>query len=96
VTERILCLDTSVLILWDHFLDLPIEYVDDHVLRSRAWKMAQQWRLPTLYDAAFLACTELVPAARDAERQFWTSDRELLRSLGTPRPAYVRELGVDA
>ncbi len=78
--------------LWDDFNDLPIEYVDFPVLRQRAWEIAQRFGLPTLYDAAFLACTEVAPAPVDAVREFWTADQGLLRSLGQQLPPYVRSL----
>ena len=78
--------------LWDAFL--PIEYVDARALRVHAWEFAERHRLPTLYDAAFLACTELAPSDdADATREFWTADEKVLASLGTPRPAYVHRLG---
>jgi predicted nucleic acid-binding protein len=79
--------------LWSAFLKLPLEYVDEPNLRARAWELAAAFALPTLYDAAFLACTEVVPAPGATDREFWTADRELLRQLGASRPAYVRELG---
>jgi predicted nucleic acid-binding protein len=69
--------------LWAHYWQLPIEFVDSPEMRSRAWQIADQFSLPTLYDATFLACAELTGA------QFWTADRTLLRSLGDHRPEYV-------
>jgi predicted nucleic acid-binding protein len=81
--------------LWAFFLQLPLEYVDTPALRTGAWQLAERYGLPTLYDAAFLACAEVVPAAVEAAREFWTADGVLLRSLGMPRPGYVRELGID-
>ena len=79
--------------LWVRFGQLPIDFVDTPVLRARAWEIAEQYTLPTLYDAAFLACTEVALASEPATRQFWTADRDLLRQLGTARPGYVRQLG---
>jgi predicted nucleic acid-binding protein len=76
--------------LWHGFLDLPIVYVDDHAIRDRAWEIARAFDMPTLYDAAFMAVTEL--AAGPAARTFWTADGELVRRLGPRRPSYVREL----
>jgi predicted nucleic acid-binding protein len=78
--------------IWLAFLDLPIEYVDLPGLRVRAWEIAERTELPTLYDAAFLACTEVAPADEPAAREFWTADAELLDYLGVNRPAYVRQL----
>jgi len=79
--------------LWTAFLDLPIEYVDTRPLQERTWQIGEQYGLPTLYDAAFLACTEVALAPTDAEREFWTADHELLRQLGAQPPVYVRQLG---
>jgi predicted nucleic acid-binding protein len=79
--------------LWTAFLDLPIAYLDTRPLRERAWVLAEQYALPTLYDAAFLACTELAPAPPTAEREFWTADAVLVQQLGPQSPGYVRQLG---
>lgn len=72
---------------------LPIDYIDTPELRGRAWEIARRFNLPTLYDAAFLACVESAAAPGGAEREFWTTDEELFRSLGSDRPSYVRWLG---
>lgn len=74
--------------LWAEFGALPIDYVGGPELQSRTWEVAARHSLPTLYDAAFLACAELTGAP-----EFWTADRALIRQLGTPLPPYVRELG---
>lgn len=79
--------------LWADYLRLPIEFVDTPLLRVRAWQLARQYELLTLYDAAFMACMEGVLASVDAERECWTADQQLLNSLGAQRPAYVRQLG---
>ncbi|MGI8553423.1 MAG: type II toxin-antitoxin system VapC family toxin [Dehalococcoidia bacterium] len=78
--------------VWRMFLELPIDFIEMRSLRRRAWEIADAFGLPTLYDAAFLACTELAPAPEDTVREFWTADDSLLRSLGNRRPAYVRRL----
>ena len=78
--------------LWYEFLDLPIDYVDTAPVRARTWDLAGRFQFLTLYDAAFLACTELAPAEPDAIREFWTADEAFLRSLGLPWPPYVRQL----
>jgi predicted nucleic acid-binding protein len=80
--------------LWTAFLNLPITYLDTRLLRERAWALADQYALATLYDAAFLACTEIAPAPPTAERAFWTADDVLLQQLGLRLPAYVRRLSV--
>jgi predicted nucleic acid-binding protein len=78
--------------LWEGFCQLPIEYLDDDTLRRRTWELAEQHSLATLYDAAFMACAELAPAQEETSREFWTADRELVRTLGRERPSYLREL----
>lgn len=79
--------------LWGVLMRLPIELVETPGLRWRAWDIARQHSLPTLYDALFLACTELAPASEGIAREFWTADKEFLRRLGSKRPDYVREFG---
>jgi predicted nucleic acid-binding protein len=78
--------------LWTNFGRLPIEFVEAPALCTRAWEIAEEYALPTLYDAAFLACTEVKPAPEGTVREFWTADQELVRSLRVNRPAYLREL----
>jgi predicted nucleic acid-binding protein len=78
--------------LWEEFSRLPIEYLDDRILRARTWELAEQYGLLTLYDAAFLACAELCPADEPAVREFWTADQKLLGHLGAQRPGYVQAL----
>lgn len=73
---------------FDDFCQLPIEYIDTVVVRARAWEIAQQYQLPTLYDASFLACAESI----GANCQFWTADKTLLNQLGQ-RLSYVKKLG---
>lgn len=80
-------------VLWTAFLNLPIDFVDLPALWTRAWEIAARYELPTLYDAAFLACTEVVGLPTGVVREFWTADHELLRQLRVSTPTYVRELG---
>ena len=81
--------------LWSACQDLPIEFVESPSLRQRAWEIARRWRLPTLYDAGFLACTELAADGTHAPAEFWTADTALLRQLGDRKPPYVRSLHDD-
>lgn len=74
---------------FDDFCQLPIDYIDTDKIRTRAWQIAEQYQMPTLYDAAFLACAEAV----GVDCQFWTADKTLLNQLALARPSYVRELG---
>ncbi len=82
-------------IQWARFSRLPIEFFDSTLLRDRAWALAERYRLPNLYDAAFLACTDTFPASQGTTREFWTSDSALLRALAVDLPPYVRQLGID-
>lgn len=78
--------------LWVSFCELPIDFLDSTALRTRAWELAEQYGLSTLYDAAFLACIETATAP-DSNREYWTADEELLRRMTPARPSYVRRLG---
>ena len=77
---------------WDRFCRLPIEFVEHPALRARAWDLAEHYGLLTLYDAAFLACTEVTLAEEPAVREFWTADQQLLTHLGAQCPAYVQQI----
>ncbi|MFN2569836.1 MAG: type II toxin-antitoxin system VapC family toxin [Candidatus Dormibacteria bacterium] len=78
---------------WCDFQAMDITFIDTPEMQGRAWQMAVSFQLPTVYDTAYLACTELAEAT---SRSFWTADDALLRALGERRPAYMhhlRELG---
>ncbi len=70
---------------YEDFNNLPIDYINGESIRARSWELAEQYQLPTLYDAAFLACAESESA------EFWTADKILLRKL-SPCPSYVNQL----
>jgi predicted nucleic acid-binding protein len=74
---------------WTDFRAMPVTFIDTVQMRSRAWDLAERHGQPTLYDAAYLACTEVVEGS---SRTFWTADDALLAALGSGRPAYVRHL----
>jgi predicted nucleic acid-binding protein len=76
--------------IWERVSRMPIEFIETPTLRTRAWEIAARYNLATLYDAAYLACTEVAPAGADSIREFWTTDETLVRSLGAEVPAYVR------
>jgi predicted nucleic acid-binding protein len=80
---------------WSMYCRLQIEFIDSLAVHDRAWEIANQFGLPTLYDASFLACTELARAPSSVTREFWTADQLLVRALGKDRPPYVRLLGRD-
>ena len=78
---------------WEEFIALPVDYLDTPEAYGRAWELADRYTLPTLYDAAYLACTELAPLDEPGAREFWTADQTLIAQLGARRPAYVHRLG---
>lgn len=75
---------------WDDFAHLPIEYLDEPKLRQRAWAIAHELQLSTLYDAAFLACAEVASAESSNPCQFWTADQALV-ARARPRYRYVHD-----
>jgi len=74
---------------WADFLAMPIDFLDESAVRDRAWSLAERFAQPTLYDAAYLAVTEL---PNGATREFWTADQTLFDALLSGRPAYVHHL----
>nr|WP_199331997.1 type II toxin-antitoxin system VapC family toxin [Anabaena lutea] len=70
---------------FEDFCELPIDYIEDEVIRVKSWEIAEKYSLSTLDDAAFLACAEMKSA------EFWTADAALVRQL-TPKPDYLREI----
>ena len=73
---------------FEDFLLLPLEFVDHSDLKTKAWEIAAQHNLTTLYDAAFLACSE------HCDAEFWTADQVLINSL-SPCPDYIRSLSAS-
>lgn len=77
---------------WRDFSDLPIEYLEEPAIREEAWNIAQELGLPTLYDAAFIACA-IVTAQKDpGSCEFWTADRALIVRAANSRLDFVRDL----
>lgn len=72
----------------DSVLDLPVREAHGAGTLRGAWRIAERFDLPVLYDAAYLAVAE----AEQAE--FWTADEKLVRKLNGALP-YVRLLGRD-
>ena len=68
---------------WAAFLDLGVTFVDMEDVRTRAWQLAVEFTLPTLYDAAFLAVAELAPGG---PHPLWTADERLLTAVGARHP----------
>jgi len=72
---------------YDDFCQMPVNYLDSNTVRDKTWYIAERFSLATLYDAAFLAVSEL------EEAEFWTADQSLLNTLN-PCPEYVRFLNI--
>ncbi|MCL4486829.1 MAG: type II toxin-antitoxin system VapC family toxin [Chloroflexi bacterium] len=67
-------------------LRLPIAFESTTEDRERAWELAKDLGLPTVYDAVYLAVAERKGC------EFWTADRKLVeRAIGRLR--WVRGLG---
>ena len=77
--------------LWADVLGLGIEYLDGDSIREAAWRIASEYGLPSLYDAAFLATAEVL-CAQGSGVEFWTADLDLVGALGSKAPAYVHVL----
>ena len=64
-------------------LALPIELVDGVDVHKRAWQIASDLNLPVIYDAMYLAVSELRQA------QLWTADRVLFQKAGDKRDLHM-------
>ena len=68
------------------FLAVPISLRSPRRVYSRVLELADQYDLPAVYDAHWVALAELLGAT------FWTADQRLLRAIGTTLP-FVRWIG---
>jgi predicted nucleic acid-binding protein len=68
------------------FLAVPISLRFPRRMYRRVLELADQYDLPAVYDAHYLALSELLGAT------FWTADQRLLRAIGTTLP-FVRWIG---
>jgi predicted nucleic acid-binding protein len=76
---------------WELFLSTPIEFVNDLQVRDRAWLISVALRLPTLYDASFLACCEIASLRFGYTVELLTADQTLIDQVrGTPY-SYVKD-----
>lgn len=71
----------------ESLLVLPIRQVDGREVYERAWRIAGELDLPVIYDAVYLAVSELNGVT------FWTADRELFERANDR--GYLRLLGQD-
>lgn len=77
---------------WARFLSLSIDYLEDRRIQEITWEIAAKFNLAGMYDAAFLAVSEVSAGDTCNAVEFWTADRELVQSLGQEPPEYVRLL----
>ncbi|SHF04968.1 type II toxin-antitoxin system VapC family toxin [Desulforamulus putei] len=69
-------------IAWEAFNNLGIlNYLNDSVVIRAAWHIAVKEKLPTLYDATYLAVAEIISRQSNEVCQFWTADETLIRSI---------------
>ncbi|MDA8334321.1 MAG: type II toxin-antitoxin system VapC family toxin [Peptococcaceae bacterium] len=79
---------------WKAFRGLKvISFLEGEEIADLTWSIACDEKLPTLYDAAYLAVAETAVAryAVGGLCEFWTADERLVNHLGGHR-AYVRLL----
>ena len=67
------------------FLAVPISIQTPETLFDRALVLADQYSLPAIYDAQYIAIAEILGAT------LWTADQRLLRDLGGQLP-FVRSI----
>lgn len=78
--------------LWQEFREFPgIEYITDHSVMNRAWKISRYFGFPTMYDAAFLAVAEIIAERTGDTCEYWTADEKLINQLNGRRE-YVHSL----
>ena len=65
---------------------LPIRYTSRIAIFPLAWSLAQEFRLPTIYDSAYLALARLLKS------DFWTADRKFYKAVKAHAPE-VRWIG---
>ena len=66
------------------FERLGLEIVDSRHWALRAFALAEQFTLPAVYDAIYLACAE------DLDAELWTCDRRFVASFGPERPEQLK------
>ena len=65
---------------------LPIKTTHSPEQRVRAWEIAREFQLPTVYDATYLALAEL------RQCEFWTADEKLFKRV-RDKLSFVQWLG---
>ncbi len=68
---------------WEAFGALGVIFVHSEAIKRRAWDIARDFALPTLYDAGFLAVAELAPGG---PMPYWTADYAFVERLAGLHP----------
>jgi len=77
---------------WKLFRRLKlVRYLEADKYADRAWSISKEFGFPVLYDAAYLAVSELVSEESGDACEFWTADKKLFDSI-KQRKAYARLL----
>jgi predicted nucleic acid-binding protein len=67
---------------WEAFNSFGvITFINDISVMRAAWRIADKEKLPTLYDAAYLAVAEIMARQNGEECEFWTADQRLASSV---------------
>ncbi|NPV69248.1 MAG: type II toxin-antitoxin system VapC family toxin [Firmicutes bacterium] len=75
---------------WHWFRRLQIiGYMGSQRYADKAWDTSRQLRLPTLYDAAYLAVAETAAEEAGAVCEFWTADEKLFNQVSAQK-SYAR------
>jgi len=78
--------------LWHEYTRFPgIRYMDNELILERSWIISRALALPTLYDSAFLAVSEIIAEHTGLPCEFWTADEKLVRFTKNTKH-YVRFL----
>lgn len=76
-------------IAWEAFNNLGIlNFVNDSIVMRAAWHIAVKEKLPTLYDAAYLAVAEIISRQSNEVCDFWTADETLISSVKNKEYVY--------
>jgi predicted nucleic acid-binding protein len=69
-------------IAWETFSSLGVlTFINDVAVMRAAWRIADKEKLPTLYDAAFLAVAEIISRQNGEECEFWTADEKFVNAV---------------
>ncbi len=78
-------------VAWEAFNSLGLlTFINDVSVMRAAWRIAEKEKLPTLYDAAYLAVAEIMSRQNKEVCEFWTADERLANSVSGKK--YVKTL----